>query len=62
MENFKSWHVWVYYEKVCTLDIPEADVSGVDLEVEVLVILVYSNNFSYLKLSVQKVGQGRSYW
>lgn len=52
----------VYYEKVCTLDIPEADVSGVDLEVEVLVILVYSNNFSYLKLSVQKVGQGRSYW
>lgn len=43
------------------MDIPEADVSGVDLEVEVLVILVYSNNFSYnllnyLKLSVQKVG------
>lgn len=49
----------------CTLDMPEADVSGVDLEVEVLVILVYSNNFyynllNYLKLSVQKVGQGRS--
>lgn len=52
-------------KKWCTLDMPEADVSGVDLEVEVLVILVYSNNFSYnllnyLKLSVQKVGQDRS--
>lgn len=52
-------------KKWCTMDMPEADVSEVDLEVEVLVILVYSNNFyynllNYLKLSVQKVGQGRS--
>lgn len=31
----------------CTLDMPETDVSVVDLEVEVLVILVYSNIFSY---------------
>lgn len=58
-------HIEFTMKKWCTLDMPEADVSGVDLEVEVLVILEYSNNFSYnllnyLKLSVQKVGQDRS--
>lgn len=45
--KFDNMHIELLWKKYCTSNKPEADVSGVDLEVEVLAILVYSNYFSY---------------